>query len=57
MRFAAFHSNVKHSMMPVLGAAAFLFSGQPAAAAAGQHIEKHFTVNARPVVVIHNVAN
>src|SRR5260370_29377796 len=56
MRFAAFRSNVKHSMMPVLGAA-FLFSGQPAAAAAGQHIEKHFTVKARPVVVIHNVAN
>src|SRR6267154_5191529 len=57
MRFAAFGLNVKHSMMPVLGAAAFLFSGQPVAAAAGQHLEKHFTVKARPVVVIHNVAN
>src|SRR5882757_5227189 len=56
-RFAAFRSDLKHSMMPALGAVAFLFSGQSAAAAAGQHIEKHFTVNARPVVVIHNVAN
>src|SRR6267154_776675 len=56
-RFAAFRSDLKHSMMPALGAVAFLFSGQSAAGAAGQHIEKHFTVNARPVVVIHNVAN
>jgi DUF4097 and DUF4098 domain-containing protein YvlB len=55
---AALPPDVKRSMLPVLGAAAFLFSGLPAAAAAAsQHLEKHFAVNARPVVVIHNVAN
>jgi DUF4097 and DUF4098 domain-containing protein YvlB len=50
---------MKRAMLPILGAAAFLCSGLPAttAAAAGQHLEKHFAVNARPVVVIHNVAN
>src|SRR5260370_26287832 len=50
-------SCVKHSVLPVLGAAAFLFSGVPAKAAARQHVEKHFAVKGRPVVVIHNVAN
>src|SRR5258708_36730829 len=54
--WAALRSGVKRSMLPVLGAAAFLGSGLPAAAA-GQHLEKHFAVKARPVVVIHNVAN
>src|SRR5690242_9420866 len=54
---AALRSNVKSGMLPVLSAAALLCSGQPAGAAASQRIEKHFTVNARPVVVIHNVAN
>jgi DUF4097 and DUF4098 domain-containing protein YvlB len=49
-------SSVKRGLLPILGAAAFLCSGLPAAAA-GQHLEKHFAVNARPVVVIHNVAN
>jgi DUF4097 and DUF4098 domain-containing protein YvlB len=48
-------SSVKRGLLPILGAAAFLCSGLPAAA--GQHLEKHFAVNARPVVVIHNVAN
>src|SRR5258708_35653292 len=50
-------SSVKHSVLPVLGAAAFLFAGVPAKAAARQHVEKHFAVKGRPVVVIHNVAN
>src|SRR5712692_4766762 len=53
---AGLRSGVKRGMLPLLGAAAFLCSGVPAAAA-GQHLEKHFTVKARPVVVIHNVAN
>ncbi len=50
-------SCVKHSVLPVLGAAAFLFSSVPAKSAARQHVEKHFAVKGRPVVVIHNVAN
>src|SRR5882672_11316851 len=49
-------SDVKRSMLPVLGAAACLCSSLPVAAAA-QHLEQHFAVNSRPVVVIHNVAN
>jgi DUF4097 and DUF4098 domain-containing protein YvlB len=40
----------------VIGAGALLFSATPAQAAQ-QHVEKHFTVKSRPVVVIHNVAN
>src|SRR6266705_5265475 len=56
MDLAALRSNLKCSILPLLGVAAFLCSGLPAAAA-GQHLEKHFAVNARPVVVIHNVAN
>ncbi len=59
MRFASWRSGFKRGVLPVLGAAAFLCPG-PAAAAAGapdQHLEKHFAVNGRPVVVIHNVAN
>src|SRR6266852_5240206 len=53
---AGLRSGVKRGMLPVLGAAVFLCSGLPAAAA-GQHLEKHFAVKSRPVVVIHNVAN
>jgi Putative adhesin len=55
---SALGSDVKRGMLPILGAAAFLYPGLAAAgAAAGQRLEKHFTVNIRPVVVIHNVAN
>src|SRR5260370_32109996 len=51
-------SVVKRVMLPKVGARVFLSPGLPAAgAAAGQRLEKHFTVNIRPVVVIHNVAN
>jgi DUF4097 and DUF4098 domain-containing protein YvlB len=57
MGLTALRSNVKRGMLPIFGAVAFLCSGFPAAAAAGQHLEKHFAVNTRPVVVIHNVAN
>src|SRR6266568_5955270 len=56
INLAAWRWHVERSMLPVLSAAAFLCSGLPAVAA-GQHLEKHFAVNARPVVVIHNVAN
>src|SRR6266851_28412 len=56
MNLAALRSDLKCSILPLLGVAAFLCPG-PLAAAAGQHLEKHFAVNARPVVVIHNVAN
>ncbi len=51
--------DLNRRVLPVLGATAILCSGLPAAtaAAAGQHFEKHFAVNARPVVAIHNVAN
>src|SRR6266852_6338020 len=60
--FVALRSDVKRGMLPLLGTAAFFCSCLPVAAAttaaaASQHIEKHFSVNARPVVVIHNVAN
>ena len=43
----------------MLVAAAFLCLGVSTSFAGqqGQHLEKHFTVTARPVVVIHNVAN
>jgi DUF4097 and DUF4098 domain-containing protein YvlB len=58
LRFASLRLSLKRGALPVLGAA-FLCSGAPAAAAAAasQHLEKHFAVNGRPVVVIHNVAN
>ena len=42
-------------MVPVLGAGLFLWPA--AASAAGQHLEKHFAVQGRPVVMIQNVAN
>src|SRR5258708_3195528 len=56
LRFASLRLHLKRGALPVLGAAAFLGAGLPATAAS-QHLEKHFAVNARPVVVIHNVAN
>src|SRR2546430_8407812 len=58
MSLSALLSDLKRGMLPVLGAAAFFCSGiSPAHAAASQHVERHFAVNTRPVVVIHNVAN
>ena len=58
MSLSALPSDMKRGMLPVLGAAAFFCSGiSPAHAAASQHVERHFAVNTRPVVVIHNVAN
>jgi DUF4097 and DUF4098 domain-containing protein YvlB len=47
---------IARSVLPVAGAVIFLCSGIPARAA-GDHLEKHFAVKSRPVVVIHNVAN
>jgi DUF4097 and DUF4098 domain-containing protein YvlB len=41
----------------VLGAGLFLASACAAAASGGQHIERHFTVQGRPVVTIQNIAN
>jgi DUF4097 and DUF4098 domain-containing protein YvlB len=59
MNWAAWRPSTKHGQLPLLVAAAFLCSGVSAAATGqqGQHLERHFTVKARPVVVIHNVAN
>jgi DUF4097 and DUF4098 domain-containing protein YvlB len=57
MGLTTLRSNLKRAALPILGAAAFLCTGLPATAAADQRLERHFTVNARPVVVIHNVAN
>jgi hypothetical protein len=59
MNLAAWRPSIECGRLPLLVAAAFLCSGLSGAAAGqqGQHLEKHFTVNARPVVVIHNVAN
>jgi DUF4097 and DUF4098 domain-containing protein YvlB len=48
--------NIERSILPVAGAVLFLCSGV-SVRAAGDHLEKHFVVKARPVVVIHNVAN
>jgi len=48
--------NFERSILPVAGAVVFLCSGI-SARAAGDHLEKHFAVKGRPVVVIHNVAN
>jgi len=48
--------NIERSILPVAGAVIFLCSGV-SARAAGDHLEKHFAVKGRPVVVIHNVAN
>ncbi len=48
--------NIERNILPVAGAVIFLCSGVPARAA-GDHLEKHFAIKGRPVVVIHNVAN
>jgi DUF4097 and DUF4098 domain-containing protein YvlB len=48
--------STERSILPVIGAMVFLCCGVPARAA-GEHLEKHFAVKGRPVVVIHNVAN
>jgi DUF4097 and DUF4098 domain-containing protein YvlB len=48
--------SIERSILPAVGAVIFLCSGVPARAA-GDHLEKHFAVKGRPVVVIHNVAN
>ncbi len=48
--------NFERSILPVAGAVILLCSGV-SARAAGDHLEKHFAVKGRPVVVIHNVAN
>src|SRR5712691_8772226 len=47
---------MRRSIAPVLGSGMLLLAGLPTQAA-GQHLEKHFAVKGRPVVVIHNVAN
>jgi len=57
MRFAAFGSNVKHSMIPVLGAAGFSILGPAGRCGRGAAYREAFHSQARPVVVIHNVAN
>jgi DUF4097 and DUF4098 domain-containing protein YvlB len=48
--------SIERGILPVVGAVVFLCCGVPARAA-GEHLEKHFAVKGRPVVVIHNVAN
>jgi len=51
-------TQLKRSVLPVLGAALFVWSAAPAqAAGTGQRVERKFSVTGRPVVVIHNVAN
>jgi len=47
---------MKRSILSIAGAGVFLWPCLPAEASA-QHLEKHFAVKGRPVVVIHNVAN
>jgi len=47
---------VNRSRILAVAAGSFLLAGAPAQAA-GEHIEKHFAVKGRPVVVIQNVAN
>jgi DUF4097 and DUF4098 domain-containing protein YvlB len=47
---------MKRSILPVLGAGIFLCTATPADAA-GQHVERHFAVKGRPVVVIQNIAD
>ena len=47
---------MRRSIVPVLGSGMLFLAGLPSQAA-GQHLEKHFAVKGRPVVVIHNVAN
>src|SRR6266852_9348662 len=47
---------MKRSILSIVGAGVFLWPCLPAEASA-QHLEKHFAVKGRPVVVINNVAN
>jgi len=47
---------MKRSILSIVGAGVFLWPCLPAEASA-QHLERHFAVKGRPVVVIHNVAN
>src|SRR5712691_10220284 len=47
---------MKRSILSIAGAGVFLWPCLPAEASS-QHLEKHFAVSGRPVVVIHNVAN
>src|ERR1700739_4385051 len=47
---------VNRSSIVAVAAGSFLWAGAPTQAA-GEHIEKHFAVKGRPVVVIQNVAN
>jgi DUF4097 and DUF4098 domain-containing protein YvlB len=56
MGLTASRSHRKWSILPVLGVGFFLFPASPTEAA-GQHLEKHFVVKGRPVVVIQNVGN
>jgi DUF4097 and DUF4098 domain-containing protein YvlB len=48
-------AHVMRAIVPVVGACVFLWP--VAAAAAGQHLERRFSVQGRPVVMIQNVAN
>src|SRR6266849_10571461 len=50
-----FYKKIALALFPVLGAGLILLP--VAALAAGQKIERHFTVKGRPVVMIQNVAN
>jgi len=56
MSLTAWRPTAKRPVLPLIGAA-FLSFSLPAVAARTQRVERHFSVNARPVVVIHNVAN
>lgn len=47
---------MKRSILPLLSGGLFLCSSGPAGATA-QHLEKHFPVKGRPVVVIQNLGN
>jgi len=46
----------KHTILLALCAGIFLWLGATVAAA-GQHVERHFSIKGRPVVVIHNIAD
>ena len=51
----AFHKTLLPAIFPVIGAGVLLLP--VASFAAGQKVEKHFTVKGRPVVMIQNVAD
>jgi DUF4097 and DUF4098 domain-containing protein YvlB len=52
---SVFYKKIAPALLPVLGAGLLLLP--VASLAAGQKIERHFTVKGRPVVMIQNVAN